>query len=164
MVCPIFLLDLNGISAGDIGAASALVARDADDDAQDMIGLSRVYKSSGSSNATFTRRAGAEGDMGRRKEGGIDSGERVAMDENVRRCTRERGCERGRGHGACVPDVVGVAGMLVSRDADDDVQEDMVGLGRTYKSSGSSNAGVKSAGVDADAGEGRDCEWENGEL
>ena len=100
--------------------------------------------------------------MGKGKES--ESGERAAMDaENVRKCARERGSGWGRGHGACVPGVVGVAGMLVSRDADDDTQ-DMVGLGRAYKSSGSSSAGVKSPGVDADAGEGRDCDGENGEL
>ena len=40
----------------------------------------------------------------------------------------------------------------------------MVGLGRAYKSSGSNSAGVKSVGVDADAGEGTDCEGGNGEL
>ena len=40
--------------SGIIGVASALVSRDADDDAQDMVGLSRVYKSSGPSNAGVT--------------------------------------------------------------------------------------------------------------
>ena len=100
--------------------------------------------------------------MGKGKES--ESGERAAMDaENVRKCARERGSGWGRGRGTFVPGVVGVAGMLVSRDADDDTQ-DMVGLGRAYKSSGSSSAGVKSPGVDADAGEGRDCDGENGEL
>jgi len=61
--------------------------------------------------------------MGKGKESGIERGERAAMDaENVRKCARERerGCGCGRGHGACAPGVVGVAGMLVSRDADDD--------------------------------------------
>ena len=54
------------------------------------------------------------------KEGGFDNSERAAMDaENVRKCARERRC--GRGHGACVPGVVCVAGMLISRDADGDV-------------------------------------------
>jgi len=40
--------------SGVIGVASVLVSIDADDDAQDMIGPSRVYKSSGSSNAGTT--------------------------------------------------------------------------------------------------------------
>ena len=104
--------------------------------------------------------------MGRGKESGIESGERATMDaEKVRKCARERGsgCGRGRGHGAFVPGVVGVAGMLVSRDADDDAQ-DRVGLGRAYKSSGPSSAGDKSPGVDTDAGEGRDCDRESGEV
>jgi hypothetical protein len=65
--------------------------------------------------------SGSESDMGKGKESGIESGERAAMDaENVRKWARERGCECGRENGACTPGVVGVAGMLVSRDADDD--------------------------------------------
>ena len=40
----------------------------------------------------------------------------------------------------------------------------MVGLGRAYKNSGSSSAGVKSPGVDNDdVGEGRESDGENGE-
>ena len=40
--------------SGIISVASALVSRDADDDAQDMVRLSRVYKSSGPSHAGVT--------------------------------------------------------------------------------------------------------------
>ena len=48
----------------------------------------------------------------------------------------------------------------MSRDVDDDAQ-DRVGLGRAYKSSGSSSAGFKSPGVDTDAGRARDWDWES---
>ena len=92
--------------------------------------------------------------MGKRKEGGIDSGERAAMDaENVRKCARERGC--GLGHGASVPGVVCVAGMLVSRDADGDVQEGMSGPAVLVPA-----VRALQSGVDADAGLGRDCDGE----
>jgi hypothetical protein len=99
--------------------------------------------------------SGSERDKGNESE----SGERAAMEaENVRKCARERGCGRGRRklNGVVgVIGVIGVVGALVSRDADHEDAQDIVGLGigRAYnRGSGSRNAD-----------EGRDSDGENGE-
>jgi len=55
-------------------------------------------------------------------------------------------------HGMCGSGVIGIVSPLVSRDADDDAQ-DMIGLSRAYKSSGSNNAGVTSHNGNDDEGE-----------
>jgi hypothetical protein len=59
--------------------------------------------------------------------------------------------------------VVGVVGVLALRDADGDDAQDMVRLGRAYRSSGFSNAGIKGSCVDAGEVAGRESNGEKGE-